>query len=87
VIGYYLSSSVIDLWRPLIAHIFEPIWPAVLAIKPGFAVSEAALGAAPTLGRIRAVEERNVLVADILEPTQYVSNAYKYPRTTSRTYQ
>jgi hypothetical protein len=78
VIGYYLSSSVIDLWRPLIAHIFEPIWPAVLAIKPGFAVSEAALGAASTLGRIRAVEERNVLVANILEPMENVSFAYAW---------
>jgi hypothetical protein len=76
IISLRLSGSIVDLRRPLIAHIFEPVRSAVLSIQPSFAVSKTALSAAPTLGRIRAVEERNVLVADILEPTEYVSFAY-----------
>jgi hypothetical protein len=76
IVNPCLSGSIIDLRRPLIAHIFEPVRSAVLTIQPSFAVSEATLSATPALRRIGAVEERNVLVADILEPTEYVSFAY-----------
>jgi hypothetical protein len=63
-----LCSSVFDLRCPFVAHILEPIRAAVLAVQPSLSVGEAALGAAFALGRVGAVEERNMLVADILEP-------------------
>jgi hypothetical protein len=56
--------------RKLSAHanILEPVRPAVLHVEEGFAVGEQAGLAALTLGRIGAVEEGDVLIADIAEP-------------------
>lgn len=52
------------------AHVLEPIRSAVLLIKEGFAVGKATGGAALALRRVGAVEERDVLVANIAEPVQ-----------------
>lgn len=46
----------------------EPVRTAVFSVKEGFTVSETAGDAASALGRVGAVEERDVLVADITEP-------------------
>lgn len=50
------------------ANIFEPIGTAIFPIQPLFAISEASSNATPALWRIRAVEEGDMLVSDILEP-------------------
>ena len=48
--------------------IFEPERAAVIIIQPGLAVSKSSLDAAAALGRVRAIEEGDVLVADVAEP-------------------
>jgi hypothetical protein len=63
-----LCGSICGLWRPFIAHVLEPVRAAILAVQPSLSVSEAALGAALAFRRVGAIEERNVLVANILEP-------------------
>jgi hypothetical protein len=56
------------LWRPFVAHVLEPVRAAILTVQPSLSVSEAALSAALALGRVRAIEEGDMLVANILEP-------------------
>ena len=63
-----LCGSVFNLWRPFVAHVLEPVRAAVLAVQPSLSIGEATLGTAPTFGRVGAIEERDMLVADILEP-------------------
>lgn len=46
----------------------EPVWPAVFLLKPRLAISEPTGDTAAALGRVGAVKERNVLVADVAEP-------------------
>jgi len=46
----------------------EPVGPAVLLVQEGLAVGEAAGDAALALGRVGAVEEGDVLVANVAEP-------------------
>ncbi len=53
------------------AHVLEPVGPAVFPMEPGLAVCEAAGDAALALGRVGAVEEGDVLVADVAEPVSY----------------
>ncbi len=50
------------------AHIFEPVGPTIFLEQEFVPIGKQARLAALTLGRIRAVEERNVLIADIAEP-------------------
>lgn len=50
------------------ADILEPVGPAVLLVEEGFAVGEPARDAALALSRVGAVEEGDVLVADVAEP-------------------
>ena len=60
-----------------LANELEPVGPAVLLVEPGLAVGEAASHAALALGRVGAVEERNVLVANVAEPREgNVSKGY-----------
>ena len=51
-----------------LADILEPVGSAVLLVEPGLTVGEAALDAALALVGVGAVEEGDVLVADIAEP-------------------
>lgn len=53
-----------------LAHpdVLEPIGPAVFLMEPRITVREAASDAATTLWRIGAIEEGDVLVADVTEP-------------------
>lgn len=46
----------------------EPIRPAVLLVEPGLTVSEPSRHAAFALGRVRTVEEGDMLVANVAEP-------------------
>lgn len=50
--------------------IFEPVWPAVFSMKEWFTICQSAGDAALALGRIGAVEERNVLITNISEPEE-----------------
>lgn len=73
--------------------ILEPVRPTIFLMQPGLSISEAALDTALTFWRVRAVEEGNVLVADIAEPVpisptpsqseeRRLTNApYSYPQT------
>lgn len=53
-----------------LAHtdIFEPIGPAVFLVKEGFAVCQAACVAAAAFRRVGAIEEWNMLIANVPEP-------------------
>lgn len=62
------SSSLLLLRRPLVSDILEPIWSAVFSLQPGFTIRKFTLLTASAFWRIRAVEEWNVLVTDVLEP-------------------
>jgi hypothetical protein len=59
--------------RPLVANIFEPVGSAVFSVQPRLAIGEASLDAATALWRVGAVEERNVLVSDVLEPADWLA--------------
>jgi hypothetical protein len=59
--------------RPLVANIFEPVRSAVFSVQPCLAIGEAALDTATALWRVRAVEEGNVLVSDVLEPADWLA--------------
>ena len=52
------------------AGVLEPVGPAVFLVEEGLAVGEAAGHAALALGRIGAVEEGDVLVANVAEPAR-----------------
>lgn len=54
--------------RPLVAHVLEPVGSAIFSVQPCLAIGEAALRAPSALWRVGAVEEWDVLVADIFEP-------------------
>jgi len=58
------------LHRPFITHLrfSEPDWPAVFSVQPSLAVGQASCNTASALRRVGAVEERNMLVTNILEP-------------------
>jgi hypothetical protein len=53
--------------------VLEPEWPTVFAVQPWLAVGKAAGFAAGTAGAVGAVEEGNVLVADVAEPGHILS--------------
>ena len=65
---FFLLLSVELFPRLALAGNLEPVGPAVFSVEPGLAVSEAARHTALALGRVGAVEEWNVLVANITEP-------------------
>ena len=50
------------------ANIFEPVRATIFPVEPLFSISESSSDAPPTLRRIWAVEEGDMLVTDILEP-------------------
>jgi hypothetical protein len=51
------------------AGVLEPYRTAVFAVQPCLAIREAASNAALALGGVGAVEEGDVLISDIAEPT------------------
>lgn len=53
--------------------IFEPVRPAVFSMEEWFTICQAAGDTALALGRIGAVEERNVLVTNISKPEEQFS--------------
>lgn len=61
-----------------LAYILEPVRPAVLLVEPGRAVSEATRHAALALGRVGAVEERDMLVSDVAEPNWEIVLAFSH---------
>lgn len=50
------------------ADVLEPVGSAVFPVEPGLAIGETAGNAALALGRVGAVEEGNMLIANIAEP-------------------
>ena len=70
LVGISLFFSCFCVFLAL-AHKLEPVGSAVLLVEPGLAVSEATGYAALALGRVGAVEERNVLIANVAEPREY----------------
>lgn len=64
---------VIFLNRPFRTHanVFEPVRTTVLPVEKFLAFSEAASNATPALWRVWTVEERNMLITDILEPMNF----------------
>lgn len=50
--------------------IFEPIRPAVFSMKEWLTICQSAGDTALALGRVGAVEERNVLITNISEPEE-----------------
>jgi hypothetical protein len=68
-----LGGGLLVGGRPLVANVFEPVGSAVFPVQPCLAIGEAALYAATTLWRVRAVEEWNVLVSDVLEPSDWLA--------------
>ena len=55
-------------------NVFEPVWSAVFFLQKGFSVGESAGDATSTFGRVRAVEEGDVLVANIAEPREEMAS-------------
>lgn len=53
--------------------IFEPVRPAVFSMEEWFTICQAAGDTALALGRVGAIEERNVLVTNISEPKEQFS--------------
>lgn len=51
-----------------LANKLEPVRPAVLLVEEGLAISKPASDAALALGRVRAVEEGDMLISNITEP-------------------
>ena len=49
-------------------NILEPIRSAILLMQPALSVCQASLNTATALGRVRAVEEGDMLVSNIAEP-------------------
>jgi len=63
------------MWRPSVhADILEPQGPAVFFVEEGLAVGEAASDATGAFGIVGAVEEGDVLVADVTEPRQALAS-------------
>ena len=61
-------SHVIQAATSTHPHIFEVIRPTVVLLEKRLAFIELAGDATPTFGGIRAVEEGDMLVADVSEP-------------------
>jgi hypothetical protein len=72
-ISLCLGCGLLFGGRPLVANVFEPVGSAVFPVQPRLAISEAALDATTALWRVGAVEERNVLVSDVLEPADWLA--------------
>ena len=52
------------------ADVLEPVGSAVFPVEPGLAIGETAGDATLALGRVGAVEEGNMLIANIAEPRE-----------------
>src|SRR5690242_6683400 len=57
--------------RLIHANILEPQWSTVLPVEPLLAVGKAARRAALAFRAVWAVEERDVLIADVTEPVDF----------------
>lgn len=83
------GGSCFTLFLPS-AHtgIFKPVRPAVFSMKEWFTICQAAGDTTLALGRIGAVEERNVLITNISEPEEQFSidelNQEKRKKTTNQ---
>ena len=64
------TASTVCL-SPLITNVFEPVRPAVFLVQPRLTIGESPLHTPLALCTIRTIEERYVLVADILEPMYF----------------
>ena len=64
------SDDVCDGETGGLAHsdVFEVVWTTVVVFEPVFALGESAGDAVLALGRVRTIEEWDVLVADVSEP-------------------
>ncbi len=72
-----LSRNAEHLWKPIEidlvhANVLKPQWPAVLTVKKLFAIGELTCDTALAFWIIGAIEEGNVLVADVAEPVDLV---------------
>ena len=72
-VPHWLRTRPLVGGRPLVANVLEPVGSAVFPVQPCLAIGEAALDAATALWRVRAVEEWNVLVSDVLEPAYWLA--------------
>lgn len=69
-----LSRAKLESSRSVHADVLEPVRPAIFPVQPRLALGEATGDTALTLGRVRAVEEWNMLVANVTEPVGSVSH-------------
>ena len=71
------------IFYALLAHadVLEPDRPAVVAMQPGLAVRQATLDASGALGRVGAVEEGDVLVANVAEPGSHCQMGCPWEKT------
>lgn len=62
--------------RSIHADVLEPVRPTVFPVQPRLARSKLTGNTALALGRVGTVEEWNMLVADVTEPVDSVSDSY-----------